>query len=250
MLPIEENAAMVFHRQTSMQPVPGMPMPEPPAPAAAPAALALPLPPALPLPAPSLEQAITARRTGRAFDPGAQITLDALARMLQLSLGLTSSDAHGVHRAVPSAGAAYPVDALVISQRVCGLAPGVYAYDAVAHSLSLRRQGLFPRELTCWTLGQPWMAHAPMMLALVGTQGRLQARYAARGYRYMLFEAGHVAQNLCLLGASQGWCVQAAGGFVDRAMDEFLVLAPATRTLYLLAAGPGDLDAPLPGAQR
>lgn len=226
-----------------MQVMPGMPLPGP---AGTVQGQPLALPPIVPASSPSLEQAIVARRTGRAFDPLAEVALDVLARLLVLSLGHTADDAQGAHRAVPSAGAAYPVDALVIVQRVAGLSPGVYAYDATTHSLELRRLGAFPRELACWTLGQPWMSHAPVVLALAGTLGRLQARYSSRGYRYMLFEAGHVAQNLCLLGASLGWCVQAAGGFVDRALDELLALAPGTRTLYLLALGPGDLDAALP----
>jgi SagB-type dehydrogenase family enzyme len=247
MLPTHENIAELFHRRTSIQAGPGMPMAEPTDPH-------LPLPLALPLvepaSAPSLEQAIVARRTGRAFDPQAELSVPTLSRLIVLSLGHTSSDAQGLHRAVPSAGASYPVDAYLIVQRVAGLEPGVYAYDAFAHEISLRRRGQFPLELTIWTLDQPWMAHAPVLVALVGTLGRLQERYASRGYRYMLLEAGHVAQNLCLLGVSLGYCVQAGGGFVDSAMDKFLALPPGTRTLYLLALGPGDLNAPLPVSSK
>lgn len=245
MSPMQENIAEAFHRRTSMHAMPGMVMPAPTSPEK-PITLALPL--VEPAFSPSLEQAIVARRTGRAFDPQAELALATLARLLALSLGHISSDAQGAHRAVPSAGASYPIDAYLIVQRVAGLAPGVYAYNAIAHEIDLHRLGLFPRELTAWALGQPWMAHAPVVLALVGTLGRLHKRYAARGYRYMLFEAGHVAQNLCLLGVSLGFCVQAAGGFIDRALDDLLVLKPGTRTLYLLAVGPGDLDAPLPAS--
>jgi len=248
MLPPQASIAAEFHRLTSMQLIPGMPLAGPVSASSVSTTLAL--PPIMPALSPSLEQAIAARRTGRAFDPQAVITIDGLARLLALSLGHALTDDVGRHRAVPSAGAAYPVDAHLIVQRVAGLEPGVYAYDALAHRLTLSRCGLFSRELTGWTLGQPWMAHAPVVFALVGTLGRLQVRYSSRGYRYMLFEAGHVAQNLYLLGASLGWCVQAAGGFIDRALDELLVLAPGTRTLYLLAVGPGDPNAALPeGAQ-
>jgi SagB-type dehydrogenase family enzyme len=250
MAPPEEDIAGAFHRRTSMVVLPGMALPGPVATMPTPTSLAFPTGGPGDGAELALDQAILARRTGRAFDPQAHVTLEALGRVLALSLGRTSSDAQGAHRAVPSAGAAYPVDARVIVQRVRGLVPGVYDYNALEHRLRLCRPGLFPRELSCWTLDQPWMVHAPMVLALVGTLGRLQVRYAARGYRYMLFEAGHVAQNLCLLGASRGWCVQPAGGFMDRALDELLLLPAGTRTLYLLAAGPGDPHAASPAALR
>ncbi len=77
-----------------------------------------------------------------------------------------------------------------------------------------------------------------MPFALVGTLDRIAPRYASRGYRYMLFEAGHIAQNLYLLGAAHGLCVQAAGGFIDAEIACMLALESGRDPLYLLAVGP------------
>lgn len=240
-LPTEDCAAS-YHRRTSMLAQPGdalLPTATPPH-----SDFGVALPYVKPATGPSLEQAIGRRRTERHFDPRAGLTLAELARLLVLSCGRTEGGDDAAHRAVPSAGAAYPVDVYVIVQRVAGLPPGAYGYDAGTHRLALRRAGRFAAGLARWTLDQPWMARAATVFVLVGTLARLQPRYASRGYRYMLFEAGHVAQNLCLLGAARGLCVQPAGGFVDLAFDRLLALDDGQRSLYLLAVGPGAPVAP------
>jgi len=242
--PGSRQAADDFHRRTSLL---------------APGPLALPnsLGPLLrdgpiwPLPAlrlargMSLEQAITERRTRRDFDASAGLRLAQLARLLVFSLGRTSATQPGEwapasgHRAVPSAGASYTVDAWVIAQHISGLPPGIYAYDSLAHALVQRRIGQLGPTLTAWTMDQPWMLGAAAVFVLVGDMGRVAPRYASRGYRYMLFEAGHIAQNLCLLGTAHGLCVQATGGFADAAFDSLLGLQTDAASLYLVALGPG-----------
>jgi len=127
----------------------------------------------------------------------------------------------------------------VIAQRVTGIEPGVYQYHVLDHALSLRRVGLFETALRRWTLDQPWMLGAAAIFALVGEMKRIAPRYSSRGYRYMLFEAGHVAQNLYLLGAQYGLCVQAIGGFADAAIGTLLCLVEGESAIYLLAVGPG-----------
>jgi SagB-type dehydrogenase family enzyme len=82
------------------------------------------------------------------------------------------------------------------------------------------------------------MAGAGAVFALIGDAARIQERYGARGYRYMLFEAGHIAQNLYLLGAAHGLCVQATGGFFEDAFDRLFALDDTERhVLYLVAVG-------------
>jgi nitroreductase len=82
------------------------------------------------------------------------------------------------------------------------------------------------------------MAGAGAVFALIGDPARIQQRYAARGYRYMLFEAGHVAQNLYLLGAAHEVCVQATGGFFEDAFERLFALDGTGRhVLYLVAVG-------------
>lgn len=197
------------------------------------------LPAAAPAPWPALEEAIVQRRTSRSFDPGAALTPDLLGRLLAFSCGRTGSASFaGARRAAPSAGATYPVDAYVVALRVAGVPAGVHVYDVDRHALGLVRPGSFGDRLTSWTLDQPWVGRAGAVVALVGCSARIGERYAARGYRYMLFEAGHIAQNLYLLGAGYGIGVQATGGFVDAAVNRLLGLDESLeQALYLVAVG-------------
>ena len=192
----------------------------------------------------TLERSIVTRRTRRDFDARQWLTLHQLARLLVFGAGRTATSEPGAwsppagHRAVPSAGASYAVGVHVFVRRVAGLSRGVYAYDVDRHALRRDAGGVDDRALVHATLDQPWMTGAAAMFALVGTLDRIAPRYASRGYRYMLFEAGHIAQNLYLLGAAHGLCVQATGGFIDAAVAGLLGLPAGRDPLYLLAVGP------------
>ena len=236
---LEPECAQTFHRRTQLFGADG------PAPAAStPQIEALSLPSVVPLQGLSLEEAIVRRRTRREFDAQQVLTLPQLARLLLLSSGRTAPAmpselaAAGGHRAVPSAGASYAVEVHVIAQRVTGLAPGSYCYEPVGHTLELRRSGSFEEGLRRWTFDQHWMLDAAAVFVMVGRLERIAPRYGSRGYRYMLFEAGHVAQNLYLLGAAHELCVQATGGFVDHAIARLLGLQQRAMILYLVAVGP------------
>jgi SagB-type dehydrogenase family enzyme len=234
----DDRSAERYHAQTAILPsasdvLPGAP-PD--------LGVVIDLPSILPAPGPSLEQAILWRRTSRDFDPQAPLGLDRLARLLVFSCGRTAIAEQGLpvpcHRAVPSAGACYPVDVHVIALRVAGLASGAYAYSADRHCLTLRHPGQFDACVARWALDQPWMAHAAAVFSLVGALGRIKPRYASRGYRYMLFEAGHIAQNLYLLGAAYGLGAQATGGFADAAFARLLALPDGAIPLYHVCVGP------------
>ncbi|MDQ6617337.1 MAG: SagB/ThcOx family dehydrogenase [Actinomycetota bacterium] len=203
-----------------------------------------PLPSLAPAPWPSLEQAITWRRTSRSFDPGLMLPLELLTRLLAFSCGRTSmmnitdKGAPLYHRAAPSAGARYPIDVSVVAVRVDGIPAGAYRYNLPRHDLALVREGRFGDDVASWALGQTWMANAGAIFALVGDPARVQERYGARGYRYILIEAGHIAQNLYLLGAAHGVCVQATGGFFEDALARLLGLdGTGCQVLYLVAVG-------------
>ena len=63
-------------------------------------------------------------------------------------------------------------------------------------------------------------------------------KYGARGYRYILLEAGHAAQNLCLLASERGLASLCVGGFADAAVNRFLGLDPRTEaTVYCVGVG-------------
>lgn len=63
-------------------------------------------------------------------------------------------------------------------------------------------------------------------------------KYGDRGYRFVLLEAGHAAQNLNLVSNALGLGSLNIGGFFDREMDDFLGLDGITHsTIYMVAIG-------------
>jgi SagB-type dehydrogenase family enzyme len=47
-------------------------------------------------------------------------------------------------------------------------------------------------------------------------------KYGDRGYRFILFEAGHLAQNATLTAQEMGLATTNVGGYSDRAIDRYL----------------------------
>jgi len=67
---------------------------------------------------------------------------------------------------------------------------------------------------------------------------RTQAKYGPRGYRYILLEAGHVGQNICLRAMELGLESLCMGGFLDSALNNLLALKPKEEgVVYTVAAG-------------
>jgi SagB-type dehydrogenase family enzyme len=189
-----------------------------------------------------LEQAIVSRVSCRFFDRTVPLTVLQLSRLIAFSCGFTvhfeGQFGIGYHRAAPSPGARFPIELYPIVLNVEGLSSGAYHYLGKDHSLTLLRPGYFHHALATWTLGQPWVSNAGVVFAFTGAFDRIRGRYEQRGYRYMLLECGHIAQNLYLLGAAYSLGVLAIGGFVDTAVNRLLGLDPAQEfPLYLVAVG-------------
>ena len=73
---------------------------------------------------------------------------------------------------------------------------------------------------------------------LVGRKDRIAERYGERGYRYLLIEAGHIAQNFCLVATERGLGSVTIGGFVDAAVNQLLCVDGVTQvSLYGVAVG-------------
>jgi SagB-type dehydrogenase family enzyme len=234
--PRADQSSERFHAQTSIvtmgEPLPPIKQQRPPR--------SIALPQLSPAPSPPLEEMILARRSHRDFAADALLPLDLLSRLLALSCGIVSDRPDlpdGFGRAIPSAGASYPIVPYVLSARVSGLAPGSYRYDVTNNQLEGRRAGDKSAAFGHWALNQDWLAAAAAVIVLVAVPGRIKPRYASRGYRYMLFEAGHIAQNLCLLATAHNLAAQPGGGFVDAAVARLLGVSREEMPLYFIAVG-------------
>jgi SagB-type dehydrogenase family enzyme len=188
-----------------------------------------------------LVEAITARVSARDMAP-CPLTLENLATLLRYGYGITRDNQGTTFprplRAVPSGGALYPLELFVHSAHLDGFQAGLYHYNPSRHQLRLLRQKDETSALA-EALVQPEVAHgASLIVFITAVFERSIFKYGDRGYRFILLEAGHLAQNLNLVATGLGLGCLNIGGFFDRRVDDLLGLDGLTHaTLYLVAVG-------------
>jgi SagB-type dehydrogenase family enzyme len=165
-----------------------------------------------------------------------------LAKLLSLTYGISrverTGDVSQFRRPVPSAGALYPLELFVIAQDVEGLDGGLYHFDPFENRITQLRHRL-ATEALAEALPQPdIVGEANVILVIAGFLDRTRQKYGERGYRFMLLEAGHLAQNACLWATQESRAVCCIGGFIDDALNKLLGLNGATEfALYCVAFG-------------
>lgn len=172
-------------------------------------------------------ETILARTTARSFGIG-PLTLVELAAILRLSAGVTRDNLDTAYprpfRVTPSGGALYPLELYVVADRVEGLEPGLYHYDPEEHELDALRAGDELERLADCLVQRELAREAAAAVLVAAVFFRSTVKYGDRGYRFVLLEAGHLAQNALL--AAEGMDIAAApiGGYLDRDVDQLLGL--------------------------
>ncbi|MCY1083397.1 SagB/ThcOx family dehydrogenase [Archangium lansingense] len=175
-----------------------------------------------------LQEVIVGRRSLRAFDPHRPVTLQELANLLQLSYGITGrlEDSGGTQylRAIPSAGALYPLELYLMVQRVQGLDPGLYHYRVAHHALEALE--LADQSESMQRMEREWgMGSAPAFYLVVSALfARTMIKYRERGYRFILMEAGMLGQCATLLAECQQLHSCMMGGWLDDELNGLLGL--------------------------
>jgi SagB-type dehydrogenase family enzyme len=200
------------------------------------------LPTQLPPACAGFDEVVLGRRSSRQF--GRQpLTLADVAKLLHLAYGITGvadgdQSEHMRFRAAPSGGALYPLELYALPLRVARLSPGVYHFHPGDHALEELVRGSQRSPLERLT-HMPEIGAASLVIAVTGIPAKTRIKYGERGYRFMLLEAGHVAQNVLLTAQAQGLAAVAIGGFVDSELDDVLGIDGVDEvSLYLLAIGP------------
>jgi SagB-type dehydrogenase family enzyme len=203
--------------------------------------------PAVKLPPPQalrqeLSETIRARFSCRRFKD-AEVPLHSVATLLYWSYGELgvnhSNEIEMVVRPVPSGGGLYPLELYVIALRIGGLEPGIYHYDVLGHLLERVDQGAVPPQLLSELfMCQPYVAQGAFVLVLTAVFDRSLWKYKDRGYRYLLLEAGHVAQNCNLVATALGLGSLNLGGFFDADLVALLKLdIDEEAPLYAITVG-------------
>lgn len=183
----------------------------------------------------SVEQAIEARRSVRGF-ADEPIASGEFARLLAAAQGIT--DKLSKHRAAPSAGATYPVELYPIVHNVEGLNAGVYHYVAVDEELERVRSGDFRAAIIEAGGGQEHLGESGVCFVFTGAFERAREEHGERADRYVLLEAGHIGQNICLMATALGLGACTVGTFTDSMVNDLVVVDGVEETaIYTITVG-------------
>lgn len=181
-----------------------------------------------------LERAIATRRTARHFS-GEPVEVEELSALLRWGYGRTGRPPDPEYfRAVPSAGALYPLELYVAAIRVEGLVPGLYHYGVERHQLELlRAEDPLPAVRGCVFHKDIDLDHAALVIFITAIPRRSLIKYGDRGYRLILLEAGAVMQNVSLVACQQGLALVVSGGFFDDEVHRWLGVDGVNETVLL-----------------
>lgn len=175
----------------------------------------------------NLAETILGRRSRRSFSPR-KITFQEISDLLGLAYGIASNGAPGSPfpglSTVPSAGGLFPLHVYLLSQGT-ELLDGLFHYH---FRFPLLRQIRLKKSDEAWNL--PFIHTSnlenvpPLFLVITARLQKPCSKYGERGYRFGLLEAGHLGQNLMLVGEALRLGTVALGGFHDRDLANFLGL--------------------------
>lgn len=207
-------------------------------------AIALPGADTLTLPTMDIGSAIRKRQTPENM-VAAPLNLDVLAALLFYMAGIDRVRARGhdnrPYRLVPSGGALYPLELFVHVRAVTGVASGLYYYNPIEHGLHGLGDGDRSAEIAGFLVQPGLVEDSAVQLFQTAIFPRSTFKYADRGYRFALIEAGHQAQNLGLIATAFGLGCIHVGGYKDHVADRFLGLdGIAHSTIYMSFVGQPD----------
>ncbi len=188
------------------------------------------------LPAPSLgamtvEDALLRRRSvssdGGAFGAG-PVAVAELGALLAFSYGPTreirapSLPNSQLLRATTSAGGLYPLEIYPLVFDCEGVAPGIYHYRVIDHSLEAVRLDSVKEAFLETTTYVELAGSCAVALVVTAVFERTLSKYLHRGYRFLMNDVGALLQSLYLTGTALELGTCALGGFFDDELADLL----------------------------
>lgn len=195
-----------------------------------------------PMPAIRLDDLIFSRRSVRNFSPYG-VHVEEISKLLTYSYGITGAlqTELGVEqtlRAVPSGGALYPLELYVALFDSSDVMPGLYHFSPLHSRLELLKAGVLRVPFRDIVMQSSITDNCSMLLCISSVFARSFVKYQDRAYRFILLEAGHCAQNFCLLASALKLGTVCIGGYTDDEANRFLGLDGVNEAvIYMIAVG-------------
>jgi SagB-type dehydrogenase family enzyme len=184
-----------------------------------------------------LHEILKKRQSVRHF-AATPLSFSDLAYLLWASTGIQRVENGYEFRTAPSAGALYPIETYLITNRVEKIPCGVYHYDIKHHQLEELKSGDFGEQIAMAALGQTMCRSSAVVFVWTAVVARSKWKYRQRAYRYIYLDAGHIAENLALavvyreLGSCQ------VGAFFDDEVNRLLDIDGVSESaIYLSVVG-------------
>lgn len=203
---------------------------------------------------PSIEEGlfktIGRRRTIRRFKTDHPVLQEELVNCLYAGLGILKfRDSPPVGKmpikTTPSGGARNPFEAYVLCSNVRNLPNGVYHYSALEHSLGLVNNEI-PHTPASVLSDQLWINDAAVVVFLVANFDRTMWKYSHPvGYKAIMLEAGHIAQNILLAANEYGFYGSPTAAVIHPRFEDLIKEKKITQScVYAIALGYAHEDAP------
>ena len=184
-----------------------------------------------------LFDALARRRSLRAYGPE-PLALGELGALLWAGAGVTARQEGFALRTAPSAGGLYPIEHYVVVNDVEGLEQGLYHYDVLGRALERLYAGDLRLPVARAALDQRIAAEAQAVFVWTAVLERSRWKYGERFVRYVLLDAGHIAENVALAATALGLGTCQIAAFYDEEAAALLGVDPdAEPVIYMSTAG-------------
>jgi len=176
----------------------------------------------------SFEQALMQRRSVRQF-VNRPLDFTQIGQLAWAGQGIT--DKQRGFRTAPSAGALYPMNLYLAT------ADGVFVYQPEEHCLERISNQDIRDRLAQAAMKQPCVAEAACDIIIAGSAKKLAVKYGNKARRFMLLEAGHIAQNILLQAGCLGLGAVSVGAFDINQVRNVGGLPMLLEPIYVICVG-------------
>ncbi len=176
----------------------------------------------------SLEEVLFKRRSVRKFQQY-DLSKQQISQLLWAGYGVT--DKHNMFKTTPSAGATYPLEIYYLDKT------GIFHYIPEDNSAVTIKEGDLRKELVKSAFQQEFISEASINIIICALYERTTLFYGERGYKYVLIEVGHCAQNICLQAVSLGLDSVCVGAFDENEVKKLLMLEGDLEPVYIVSIG-------------